>query len=62
MRGIVKVFYRDNGYGFISSDETQSDVFFHQSIVEEDLEKGDSVEFECENTNRGLKATTVSKL
>ena len=55
--GVVKWFSRS--YGFIESQG--EDFFIHISDVlsPEPLEKGDKVEFEPEETDRGKKATKV---
>lgn len=62
MRGTVKKYLKDRNFGFIESNETKSDVFFHKSITDEELEKGDIVEFEVENTDKGLNATSVKRV
>lgn len=62
MKGIVKNFGK--GYGFIFSEDLQTDVFVHYSAVEGDgyklLCKGDEVEFEYEDTDKGYSATSVT--
>lgn len=62
MKGKVKMFDAKKGYGFIRS-ENGSDVFFHYSSLMMDGFKtanvGDEVEFECSNTEKGLRASNV---
>ena len=62
MKEVIKFFNSDKGFGFIRSDETEEDVYIHYSIVKDDLQEGDTVEFEVENTHKGLKATSMTKL
>jgi len=63
MRGTVKWFNNDKGFGFISCPELAKDVFVHFSAIEgtgrKTLEDGAAVEFEFEDGPKGLKATKV---
>lgn len=65
MKGTVKMFNADKGYGFIRTEDGK-DVFFHYSSLIMDsyktAEKGEQVEFEIEETERGLRATNIHKL
>ena len=69
VRGYVKWFSNQKGYGFISVGD-QDDVFVHFSNIEMDgfrkLDMGDEVEFELKESNEGkgpeaLKVKVVSK-
>ncbi len=64
MKGIVKWFDAEKGFGFITVDGGK-DVFVHySSIVQEgykSLAEGDQVEFEINSSDRGDQATNVSK-
>ena len=61
--GKVKWFSNQKGYGFITNDETQKDVFVHFSgiIVEgyKSLKEGDAVEFEVTQGPKGEQAADV---
>lgn len=58
--GKVKWFSSEKGYGFIEPDDGSKDVFVHHSEVSgEDPRDGDEVEFEVEETPKGLSATNV---
>ena len=65
MKGTVKMFNADKGYGFIRTEDGK-DVFFHYSSLIMDsyktAEKGEQVDFEIEETERGLRATNIHKL
>ncbi|MDG0812032.1 cold shock domain-containing protein [Cohnella rhizosphaerae] len=65
MRGTVKWFNAEKGYGFISVEEG-NDVFVHFSAIQGDgfktLDEGQAVEFEITDGNRGPQASNVVKL
>ncbi len=65
MKGIVRRFDKDKGYGFIQH-ESGKDVFFHYSAIDcegfKTVEIGDEVEYEVEESEKGLKATYVKKI
>lgn len=58
--GLVHYLNRKKGYGFISSKETEDDVFVHYTDMEENIRKGDEVEFEVKETPKGLRAENVA--
>lgn len=62
--GTVKWFNEKKGYGFIKQEEGQ-DLFVHYSSINmsgfKSLAEGDKVNFEIEESNRGLVAKNVSK-
>lgn len=65
MKGSVKMFNKDKGYGFITTEDGK-DVFFHYSELVMDNYKiaapGEAVEFEVEETDRGPRATKIKKI
>ncbi|HUC93552.1 MAG TPA: cold shock domain-containing protein [Paenibacillus sp.] len=65
MKGTVKWFNAEKGYGFIQV-ENGEDVFVHYSAITGDgfktLEEGQTVEFEITSGNRGPQAANVIKL
>ncbi|MFI3252606.1 MAG: cold shock domain-containing protein [bacterium] len=64
MKGIVKWFDAEKGFGFITVDGGK-DVFVHFSAIQADgyksLAEGDAVEFEINSSDRGDQATNVTK-
>lgn len=65
MKGTVKWFNNQKGYGFIS-DESGKDVFVHYSGLTGDgfksLEEGQNVEFNVQDGAKGPQAVNVIKL
>jgi CspA family cold shock protein len=65
LKGTVKWFNAEKGYGFISVAGGE-DVFVHFSAIQGDgfktLEEGQAVEFEITDGNRGPQAANVNKL
>lgn len=65
MKGTVKWFNAEKGYGFIQV-ENGEDVFVHFSAIQGDgfksLDEGQAVEFEVTEGNRGAQAANVVKL
>ena len=55
----------DKGYGFISIEGNDKDLFFHanelQDINFDDLKEGDSVEFEVVDGNKGPSAVKITR-
>jgi CspA family cold shock protein len=64
-QGTVKWFNASKGYGFIQR-EAGDDVFVHYKSINGEgyrtLKQGDSVEFELQETEKGLQATNVTKM
>ncbi|MFV0361488.1 MAG: cold-shock protein [Suipraeoptans sp.] len=65
MKGTVKWFNNQKGYGFISDDEG-NDVFVHYSGLAMDgfksLEEGQEVEYDVTEGSKGPQAVNVVKL
>jgi CspA family cold shock protein len=63
--GKIKRLVADRGFGFITPDDGSQDVFFHHTALRgvkfAQLEVGDAVDYEAEEGEKGLRATTVSR-
>jgi CspA family cold shock protein len=60
--GTVKFFLNQKGYGFITEDETNEEIFVHVSGLIDKVNAEDKVSFEVIEDNRGKKAQEVKKL
>ncbi|PIQ91911.1 MAG: cold-shock protein [Parcubacteria group bacterium CG11_big_fil_rev_8_21_14_0_20_39_14] len=56
----------DRGFGFISREGGEKDLFFHSSELKNvkfnDLQEGDKVTFEVAEGPKGLNATNVNRV
>jgi cold shock protein len=56
----------DRGFGFISREGSDKDLFFHskelQGVTFEELKEGDKVQFEVAESPKGPNAVSVSKV
>ena len=65
--GTVKWFNGQKGFGFITRDDGQKDVFVHYSAIEgqqgfRTIDEGDRVEFGVEQGPKGPSATEVRRV
>ncbi|HLR24924.1 MAG TPA: cold shock domain-containing protein [Fodinibius sp.] len=66
-QGKIKFFDTQKGFGFIAPDAGGDDVFVHRNNVDglsqnQGLEDGEAVEYETEETPKGLSAINVTSL
>ncbi len=65
MKGTVKWFDPEKGYGFITRDDGAGDVFVHYTAIQQEgfktLREGESVEFEIVDGPRGPQAASVMR-
>ncbi|HRX43675.1 cold shock domain-containing protein [Candidatus Dojkabacteria bacterium] len=65
-QGTVKT-VTDKGFGFITKEGSEKDIFYHENSLEGDLavrklKVGDVVTYDVEETPKGLNATNIKLL
>lgn len=66
-QGKIKFFDSQKGFGFIAPEEGGDDIFVHKNNVEnlgygQGFDDGEAVEFDVEDTPKGLSAINVRSL
>jgi len=66
VKGTIKWFSDQKGYGFIEPEDGSKDIFVHHSAIQGEgfktLNEGAKVEFEVTRDPKGPKATNVTKI
>jgi len=57
--GTVKFFNESKGFGFITPESGEKDVFVHVSGLIDEINEGDEVSFDVEEGQKGLSAINV---
>ena len=64
--GKIKWFNSKKGYGFITDDETNKDIFLHVSALEDSklrvLKEEQKIEFDIKEEKNKLQAVNIKKL
>lgn len=64
MNGVIKK-KTDRGFGFISQEGQEKDLFFHSNslagVTFDELQEGDKVTFEVEDSPKGKNAVNVQR-
>lgn len=58
-KGTVKFFNNSKGFGFILDQETNEDIFVHNSGLIDDIRENDKVQYETEMGKKGMNAVNV---
>ncbi len=63
MKGKIKMFNAERGFGFVTGEDGK-DAYVHSSAIEggATLAMGDTIEYEVEAGERGLRAKNVKKV
>jgi CspA family cold shock protein len=63
--GTVKWFNEEKGFGFITQDDSDADVFAHFSAIQSEgfrtLIEGEAVSFDVEQGQKGPQAANIQK-
>ena len=57
--GTVKFFNDSKGFGFITPESGEKDVFVHGSGLIDEINEGDEVSYDVEEGQKGLSAINV---
>ena len=65
MQGTIKRLVRDKSFGFIGGEGGAKDIFFHASglngVEFTELNEGDAVSFDIEDSEKGPRAVNVTR-
>ena len=62
VNGTVDFFNNTGGYGFIDTEDSDEDVFFHmEDVGGADLEEDTEVEFDIEQSQKGPRASNLTR-
>ena len=57
--GTVKFFNNSKGFGFIAPEDGSKDVFVHKNDLIDEINEGDKVNYDVEESPKGLNAINV---
>ena len=58
-KGTVKFFNESKGFGFIVEDDSKKEYFVHATGLVDEIQEGDTVEFDITEGKKGLNAINV---
>ena len=58
-KGTVKFFNNSKGFGFITPEDGDKDVFVHVNGLVDEIREGDKVSFDVQEGPKGLNAVNV---
>ncbi|MCK9271021.1 MAG: cold shock domain-containing protein [Bacteroidales bacterium] len=58
-KGTVKFFNESKGFGFIVEDDSKKEYFVHATGLVDEIQEGDTVEFDVTEGKKGLNAINV---
>jgi CspA family cold shock protein len=59
IKGTVKFFNADKGFGFIKHNDSNKETFVHASGLIDQVKENDQVEFDLQEGKKGLNAVNV---
>jgi CspA family cold shock protein len=62
LTGTVKFFNDTKGFGFIIIDDTQEEIFVHQTGLIHEIQEGDRVQFNVKAGKKGPNAIEVTRI
>lgn len=60
--GVVKFFNDAKGFGFITEDGTNKEIFVHVTGLIHEIRENDRVSFDVQEGKRGLNAANVKRI
>lgn len=61
-KGTVKFYNRTKGFGFINQTDSDDELFFHKTNLNDRVKENDHVTFDLEENDKGMAAVNVSKV
>jgi CspA family cold shock protein len=62
LTGTVKFYNDSKGFGFIIADDTNEEIFVHQTGLVHEIQEGDRVQFNIKAGKKGPNAVEVTRL